>query len=174
MTTTYFNTQVSVIEDLLFGFAMKLTKNRDKAKDLMQETLMRSFESRQRFKMGTHFKSWMTTIMYNSFVSNYRKMRTRNKIMTPVEDVAYLADHKVTEGNAESNLMKGELNEILLTVDVKYRKAFLMFHNGYQYDEISTEMNIPIGTVKSRIFYARKQLKEKIQIKYQTDLILRA
>ena len=174
MTTSYFNTQVTIIEDLLFGFAMKLTKNKDNAKDLMQETLMRGFENRERFTLGTHFKSWMTTIMYNSFVNEYRKRKTRNKIMTPVEDVVFLSDHKITEGNAESNLMREELKEILQTVDLKYRKAFMMHFNGYQYDEISTAMEVPIGTVKSRIFYARKQLKEKINAKYQTEYLLSA
>ncbi|MFT5166383.1 MAG: RNA polymerase sigma factor (sigma-70 family) [Saprospiraceae bacterium] len=172
MTRTYFNDQISVIETLLFGFAMKLTKNRENAKDLMQETLMRGFENRDHFKIGTHFKSWMTTIMYNSFVNHYRKAKTRNKIMTPVEEVVHLADRKVTEGNAESKLMQEELNNILKTVDLKFRKAFLMFFKGYQYDEISEKMNVPIGTIKSRIFYARKQLKKRIQAKYQTAYLM--
>tara|TARA_R110002095_G_scaffold179358_1_gene156823 strand:- start:39 stop:566 length:528 start_codon:yes stop_codon:yes gene_type:complete len=168
MTANYFNNQVDKIEDLLFGFAMKLTRNRDNAKDLMQETLMRGFEKRDRFQIGTHFKSWMTTIMYNSFVNHYRKMKTRNRVEKPVEDIIHLQDLKVVNGNGESNLLKAELNNIIDSVDYKYRHAFMMHFKGYQYDEISEEMNIPIGTVKSRIFYARKQMKQRIQERYQT------
>jgi len=69
MTTAKYNAEVYKIEPLLTGFAMKLTRNKENAKDLMQETLMRSFASRERFKEGTNFKAWVTTIMYNSYIN---------------------------------------------------------------------------------------------------------
>ena len=171
MTTTYFKNQVDKIEDLLFGFAMKLTKNREEAKDLMQETLMRGFENRHRFKIGTYFKSWMTTIMYNSYINHYRKRKTRNKVEQPVDNIVFLEDRKVTEGQGEQLILRKELKEIMDSLDKKYRKPFLMHFKGYQYDEISVEMDLPIGTVKSRIFYARQQLKTMINAKYGSSLI---
>ena len=70
MTTTEFNNHVNKIESLLFGFAMRLTRNKENARDLMQETLMRCFDKRDRFRPGTNFKSWMTTVMYNSYINH--------------------------------------------------------------------------------------------------------
>ncbi len=169
MTSLYFTNQVEKIEDLLFGFAMKLTKNRESAKDLLQETFRRSFENRKRFKIGTHFKSWMTTIMYNSFINHYRKMKTRNRVEQPVEDIVFLEDRKVTDGRGDLNILRDELKNILENLELKYRKPFLMYFKGFQYDEISKEMNLPIGTVKSRIFYARKKLKRMIKSHYGAE-----
>lgn len=173
MTTFHFNNKVNQIEDLLFGFAMKLTRNRENAKDLMQETLMRAYEHRDRFKIGTHFKSWMTTIMYNSFINHYRKMKTRRRVEQPVDDIVYLEDRNVTAGMAENNILRKELNTILDRLDDKFKKPFLMHFKGFQYDEIAEEMDLPIGTIKSRIFYARKQLKQMVKARYG-DTLLRA
>jgi RNA polymerase sigma-70 factor (ECF subfamily) len=174
MTNLYFKTQVDKIEDLLFGFAMKLTKNRENAKDLMQETLMRGFQARDRFKIGTHFKSWMTTIMYNSFINHYRKQKTRNRVEQPVEDIVHLSNKATTEGSGEQIILREELDRILNQLDLKYKKPFLMFFKGFQYDEIAEDMELPIGTVKSRIFYARKQLKAMIVDQYGTENLRRA
>ncbi len=174
MTSVYFKNQVDQIEDLLFGFAMKLTKNRENAKDLMQETLMRGFQARERFKIGTHFKSWMTTIMYNSYINHYRKRKTRNRVEQPIEDIVHLSNKPTTEGNGEQVVLRRELNGIMNQLDLKYKKPFLMFFQGFQYDEIAADMDLPIGTVKSRIFYARKQLKQMIIKQYGDDTLRRA
>ena len=174
MTSPYFNDQVNKIENLLFGFAMKLTRNRENARDLMQETLMRGFQAKDRFKIGTHFKSWMTTIMYNSYINQYRKRKTRNRIEQPVEDIVSLSHHLTTEGSGEQNILKQELSDILDRVDEKYRIPFMMHFKGYQYNEIASELNVPIGTIKSRIFYARKKLKAMIIQQYGDDQLRRA
>ena len=174
MSNKYFIEKIEKIEDLLFGFAMKLTKNRENAKDLMQETLRRAYENRVRYRIGTHFKSWLTTIMYNTFVNDYRKRKTRNKVEQPVEDIVFLEDRKTTEGRGDRNILRKELNDILQEIDGKYSKPFLMFFKGYHYDEISDQMDLPIGTVKSRIFYARKKLKEIIKSYYGAENLLRA
>ena len=174
MTALQFNNQLEKIEDLLFGFAMKLTRNRDNAKDLMQETLMRSFDKRDRFKNGTNFKAWMTTIMYNSYVNHYRKRKTRNRVETPIEDCGLAISNKPAVERVQSVIMLDELKKMINALSDDYKTPFLMFFRGYHYDEIAETMDIPMGTVKSRIFYARKKLQEAVSIRYGTENPLRA
>ncbi len=171
MTITEFNSNYKSIENLLTGFAMKLTKNRNRADDLMQETVMRAYKNRDRFRDGTNFKAWVTTIMRNSFINDYRKQKTRNRVEQPVEDVINLASSAIRKEEASSNIMMGELNNIVSSLSDTYRIPFTMFYRGYAYLEIAEEMKLPIGTVKSRIFFARKQLKEKVESRYGNNVL---
>lgn len=171
MTVTEFNTRFDNLESLLFGFAMKLTKNRDRSRDLMQETTLRAFKNKDRFREGTNFKAWITTIMRNSFINEYRKQRTRNKAEQPVEDILHLANEAVVGEEASSSIMMKELSSIVAELSDTYRVPFTMFYNGYQYSEIATQMGLPIGTVKSRIFFARKELKAAVTDKYGDNVM---
>lgn len=166
MTPIEFNSQYHKLEDLLFAFAMKLTRNYDNAKDLMQETVANAYANRHRFKMGTNFKAWMTTIMRNAFINNYRKIRKRNQIEQPIEDVAYAVESKTINQKADSVIMMKELKKILNSLKDDHRIPFWMYYQGYQYNEIAEHLDLPIGTVKSRIFFARKKLKNKINANY--------
>jgi RNA polymerase sigma-70 factor (ECF subfamily) len=171
MTVTEFNSKYETIENLLIGFAMKLTKNRNRANDLMQETVMRAYKNRDRFRDGTNFKAWVTTIMRNSFINDYRKQKTRNRVEQPVEDVINLASSAIKKEEASSNIMMEELNTIVDSLSDTYRVPFMMFYEGFSYLEIAEKMNLPIGTVKSRIFFARKQLKAKVEARYGNNVL---
>lgn len=102
MNALEFNTSFAKVHDLLFSFAMKLTRNKEDAKDLMQETTMLAFANLHRFEPGTHFKSWVSTIMRNSFINHYRKMKTRNKVEQPIEDFLYAVENKMVTDTAYS------------------------------------------------------------------------
>jgi RNA polymerase sigma-70 factor (ECF subfamily) len=167
MTAVEFNSQYDQLEDLLFAFAMKLTRNYDNAKDLMQETVANAYANRDRFKMGTNFKAWMTTIMRNAFINNYRKVRKRNQIEQPIEDVAFAVESKTVNQKADSVIMMKELKKMLSSLKDDHRIPFWMYYQGYQYNEIAGHLDLPIGTVKSRIFFARKKLKKKINDHYE-------
>lgn len=171
MSTLEFNIAIDKLHDLLFAFAMKLTRNREDAKDLMQETTMLAYASLHRFEPGTYFKSWVSTIMRNSFINNYRKMKTRNRVEKPIEDFIYAVENKAVSNQAGSMIMQKELTAILDSLADDYKIPFLMFFQGYHYGEIAEHMNMPVGTVKSRIFYARKQLKEMIGQQYGTNAL---
>jgi RNA polymerase sigma factor (sigma-70 family) len=86
MTTKDFNTELTKLNGLFFGNAMRLTGNKHNAKDLMQETIMRAFASCHKFTEGTNFKAWVYTIMHNCFINDYRKRRLRSHVVELMED----------------------------------------------------------------------------------------
>jgi len=174
MTTAKYNAEVYKIEPLLTGFAMKLTRNKENAKDLMQETLMRSFASRERFKEGTNFKAWVTTIMYNSYINYYRRAKTKNAVIKPIEDLSYLPGNTSTEMNGEKIILLKELKGMVNNLSDLYKIPFEMFTEGYHYNEIAEKMNLPMGTVKSRIFYARKKLSGMVSSRYDVSSLMAA
>ncbi len=166
MTAREFNLKLKEIKSLLFGFAMKLTKNHDKANDLMQETIYKGFKNKKSFTTNTNFKAWMTTIMRNAFINQYRKNKTRWKVETPLEDVRYLAADKPAPDNVESVLMLNELKKMIQQLPQEQMDFFLSFYKGFSYKEIAAEHQVPIGTVKSRIYFARQKLQSMARAKY--------
>lgn len=175
MTTLKFNHNLAQIQSLLFAFAMKLTNNnREDANDLYQETVMRAFASKERFEEGTNFKAWVTTIMRNCYINEYRKRRTRNQMEQPLEDSQEVAVRQAVRNDAGTIIMMKELHVMLNNMDDAHRIPFEMFFNGYEYQEISEQLDLPMGTVKSRIFFARKKMKDMIQGSYGMEYFRRA
>lgn len=174
MNTIEFEHHLSPLKDLLFAFALKLTRNQEEAKDLMQETLTRAYSNIHRFNVGTNFKAWMSTIMRNTFINNYRRKRTRNQTEQPIENLSFALSHHKISNQANSNLMMLELNEMIEKLPDDNRLPFLMFYNGFHYDEIAEKMEVPLGTIKSRIFFARKKLKSMIVRQYGSTDFRRA
>lgn len=167
MSTLEFSTEFNSLKNILFSFAMKLTKNREDAKDLMQETAMRAFRHRDKFTMGTNFKSWCSTIMRNTFINQYRKKKLRRNVNEPIESFLFAVENKnVIPNRGEMNIRMKEYKGIFGEIGDIYSIPFLMFYRGYEYKEIAEYLEIPIGTVKSRIFLARKKLKGKINARY--------
>lgn len=168
MTVENFQVEFAQIESKLFGFAIKLTKNRESARDLMQDTYLRSIIGIGGFRDGTNIKAWVSTIMRNSFINDYRKNRTRKKYEQPVEDMNELSN-KASDFDASSNVLAAELKAIVFELSDKYRIPFVMFYEGWSYVEIAETLQMPIGTVKSRIFGARNLLKKAVLSRYQEN-----
>ena len=167
MTTLEFSKEFNALENILFSFALKLTKNREDAKDLMQETALRAYRHRGKFTIGTNFKSWVSTIMRNTFINQYRKAKLRRNVNEPVESFLYAVENKNALPNqGEINIRMQEYSRIFSDIGDLYSIPFLMFFRGYEYKEIAYYLDIPIGTVKSRIFLARKKLRERISQRY--------
>ena len=164
MSTADFSNKLTQFEQFLFNFAMRLTQNTEKAKDLVQDTSLRAFRYRDKFQVGTNFKGWIATIMRNTFINNYRKEQRRRVVSEPVEDFAYGLESKVIASReAEINLRLEELGKMFDQIGKLYSVPFLMHYRGYEYQEIAAHFNVPIGTVKSRIHTARKKMKKLIQ-----------
>jgi RNA polymerase sigma-70 factor, ECF subfamily len=167
MTSMEFNTKLSGLQMLLHSFAYNLTKNVEDAKDLYQETAFRALYNRDKFQPGTNFKAWMFTIMKNIFINNYRKKVKANTVLDNTDNQFLLnsASH-ATSNSAEGGIMMKELDIMLESLDESIKVPFLMHHDGFKYQEIADELELPLGTVKSRIFFARKELKDKIMSNY--------
>lgn len=171
MSTLQFMQEFSSFQTKLFAFAIKLTRNKEDAKDLIQETAMRAYSNRDKFKPGTNFKGWVTTIMRNTFINNYRREKKRKTVNEPLDTFLFAIENTQTVSNgAYSRLTMQELNGLFDEIGENYRVPFLMFFKGYHYDEIAEHMDIPMGTVKSRIFFARKKLKALINDLYTINL----
>ena len=170
ITKSEFLKQYDNLSDLLFGFAMRLTRNSIDASDLLQETFYKAYKNKDHFKSGTNFKAWMTTIMYNSYVNRYRKQKTRSRVSVALEDLPLSPASSKADASPDSQIMLKDLWNIVNSLSDTYKVPFMMSYEGYQYNEISKHLNIPMGTVKSRINYARKLLKEKIIQNYSISL----
>ena len=167
MTPMEFNTKLNTLTTLLHSFAYNLTKNVEDAKDLYQETAYRALFNRDKFQPDTNFKAWMFTIMKNIFINNYRKKVKSNTILDTTDNQYYLnSGSHATTNAAEGGIMLKELNSMVSSLDDSIRVPFLMHFEGFKYEEIADELELPLGTVKSRIFFARKELKDKILSNY--------
>ena len=167
MSGIEFNTRLDQMSVMLNSFAYNLTKNMEDAKDLYQETAYRAITNREKFLPGTNFKAWMFTIMKNIFINNYRKKVKANTIFDATDNQYFInSSATLIRNEGESNIMMEELNGMLDSLDKSIQIPFIMHYEGYKYQEIADELNLPLGTVKSRIFFAGKELKEKINKRY--------
>lgn len=171
MTSMEFNSKLTGLHNLLHAFAYNLTKNVEDAKDLYQETTYRALFNREKFQPDTNFKAWMFTIMKNIFINNYRKKVKANTVIDTTENQFYLnSGSHATANSAEGDILLKELNALVDSLDNSIKVPFLMHHEGFKYQEIADELQLPLGTVKSRIFFARKELKDKILANYGFSL----
>lgn len=171
MSTIEFNTQLDYLTESLNAFAYSLTKNSEDAKDLYQETAFRAINNRDKFRPETNFKAWTFTIMKNIFINNYRKKVKSNTILDSTDNSFFIDSGSSVSNNGDRNILMDELNKMIADLDDSIRIPFLMHHQGFKYNEIADQFNLPLGTVKSRIFFARRELKEKIK-KYYGDFSL--
>lgn len=152
----YYRNNLSALEN----FAKKLTKNQVEAEELVQETAIKAFRGMHTFKPGNSFKSWAFTILKNTFITKYNRKRKRGIVNIQVEDMSYaIQNSRAISNDAVSKLRVNEIKGCIKKLSVKSRKPFEMHIQGFQYNEIATSLNIPIGTVKSRINFARTKLR---------------
>lgn len=167
MSTVEFYGKIDTITGSLNSFAYNLTKSTEDAQDLFQETAFRALTNKEKFRPGTNFKAWMFTIMKNIFINNYRKKVKANTIVDSTENLFYLNSGKnVIQNLAGSNMMMQELERMIDNLDESIKVPFVMHYEGFKYQEIAEKLDLPLGTVKSRIFFARKALKTSIIASY--------
>ena len=170
MSQLEFQDKLNQMESILNSFAYNLTKNVEDAKDLFQETAYRAITNMDKFRPGTNFKAWLFTIMKNIFINNYRKKTKAHTIMDSTENLFYInSGDSVISNGAESSIMFKELQKMIEKLDKSIKVPFMMHYQGYKYQEIAEYLGLPLGTVKSRIFFARKELKRSIEQHYGTS-----
>lgn len=148
----------------MYNFALSLTADTTKAEDLLQDTSLKVLNNKKMYRENTNFKGWVFTVMRNLFINDYhRTVRTRD-IFDANADITYLGAHSDSEGlsTPDRALSLTEINQAINDLEDEYRSPFSMYLEGYKYKEIAQTMDLPIGTVKSRIYFARKKLQESL------------
>ena len=144
-------------------YALQLTRNTDDADDLVQETMLKAFTYRNKFSEGTNLKGWLYTIMKNSFINNYRRMMKRKTFIDTTDNLFYLDSSTSTaENQGENNFILKDVARAMEKLPADLQKTFSMNLKGFKYHEIADILGIPIGTVKTRIFVARRQLRKRL------------
>ena len=149
------------LQSNMFNFALSLTTNKEEAKDLAQETTLKALSNFDKYYDNLNFKGWVFTIMHNIFVNNYRRA-VRSQTVIDQTDNLYLLNLSQDSGfdTPDGAYTYSEITNVLDGFTDEYKVPFTMHVSGYKYEEIAQEMELPLGTVKSRIFFARKRLQE--------------
>jgi len=154
----------------LYNYALKIAANSDDASDLVQETYYKAYKSFHQFENGTNSKAWMFMILKNTFINNYRKLK-REPVKVDYDEIEDIYEkvksNRLDDNNLDldfyNNLLDDELSEALSKLPAKMKDVFLLCDlEGYTYEEIAELVNVPIGTVRSRLHRARKILQEEL------------
>lgn len=163
MTQIQFNNALLGLSDRLHYYALSLTTNSERADDLLQETFLKALTYRNKFRPDTNFKAWMYTIMKNTFINDYRRNVKIKKNFDGASNDFHLNHSKDYAYPApDSFYSTKEINENIDALESEYKVPFTMFLDGYKYKEIADELELPLGTVKSRIFFTRKKLVKSL------------
>ncbi|HAO46642.1 MAG TPA: RNA polymerase sigma factor [Ferruginibacter sp.] len=163
MSTVEFTQALVHNSDYLKPFAMTLTRDSESAKDLIQETLYRALANKEKYLDGTNIKAWLYTIMRNIFINNYRRSVKQQTIFdnTP-NDFLLNYNQFATVNAAEATLSLKNIQQAIHQLPEIFKTPFQLYYEGYKYHEIANLLNEPLGTIKSRIHFARKLLKEQL------------
>jgi len=163
-TTSNFAQNLLGMQSELHRFALKLTADTEEANDLLQETSLKALDNEEKYTPDTNFKGWMYTIMRNIFINNYRKTVRDQTFVDQTENLYHLnlpqdSGFESTEGNYDLK----EIRRIVHSLPKEYRIPFSMYVSGFKYREIAVKLALPIGTVKSRIFFTRQRLQKELK-----------
>ena len=163
MSTIEFDKIIVKNTDYLKPFAITLTRDMETAKDLIQETIYRALANKEKYNAGTNIKAWMYTIMRNIFINNYRRSVKQKVVFDNTPNDFLLDYNQFTIANAaETNLGLKEIKAAVYHLPDIFKKPFQLYYEGYKYHEIAEILTEPLGTIKSRIHFARKLLKQQL------------
>lgn len=155
--------------DALYTFAYHLTYNEEDANDLVQETYMKAYRFIDKYKEGTNAKAWLFKILKNAFINQYRR-KSKQPTKVDYEDIAGYQEGDDDTSYADlreemfQSMMGDEVTNAINALPVDFRVVILLCDiEGFTYEEISKILDIPIGTVRSRLHRARNMLKDKLR-----------
>jgi RNA polymerase sigma-70 factor (ECF subfamily) len=144
------------IQAELLRFAYRFTANKEEANDLLQETSLKILCNENKYKSETNFRAWAYTIMRNIFINEYRKMmRCRTDALN--------FDVYDSSNNTEKICDLKDISHAVNTLPKEYKTPFALYISGFRYHEIAEKLELPLGTIKSRIFYARRELQQNLK-----------
>jgi len=165
-----FSRQLFAVKNSLHRFALFFTRDEDDANDLVQDTMLKAISNSEKFEAGTDLKSWLYRILKNTFINNYQK---NNKLKCFIAENLeraeedFLRNSSINDG--ESKCMLDDIQKILDKLPYQYAYPFIRYFEGYKYHEIAKELDIPLGTVKTRIHCARLFLRQRLKV-YQVEM----
>jgi RNA polymerase sigma-70 factor (ECF subfamily) len=157
-----FNQMLLSNAESLKPFAVTLTHDTETAKDLFQETLYRALANKEKYNVGTNIKAWLYTIMRNIFINNYRR-KSKQQIVLDNSPNDFLLNSISIPNAAIASINMKEIQKAIFELPMIFKKPFLLFYEGFRYCEIADMLHEPLGTIKSRIHFARKLLKAQIE-----------
>ena len=164
MNGIQFQQKLLSLQENMMNFALMLTANRDDAQDLLQDTTLKVLDNQDKFVDNVNFKGWVLTVMRNIFINNYHKIV---RVQTVVDSSADLYNLDVVNDSAFDSPDKAyqikEITKAINGLNDDLKVPFSMFLSGYKYNEIAEKLNVPLGTVKSRIFFARQELQKRLK-----------
>lgn len=154
----------------MYNFAYRLTFDEDDSKDLVQETYLKAYRFIHSFQKGTNAKAWLFRILKNSFINDFRKKSKEPSKVDYQEVESYYNSGDVNKNitsdlriDSLKDMMGDEVSNALNSLDVDFRTVIILCDlEGFKYDEMAKILDIPIGTVRSRLHRARNLLKEKL------------
>lgn len=164
MRTANFAQDLLSVQTELLNFAYKLTADREEANDLLQETSLKALDNEDKYTAETNFKGWIYTIMRTIFINNYRKALRDQTYVDQTDNQFYLNQNIDIEGDStEGSYDLKEMRRIVNALPKEYRIPFSMYVSGFKYREIADKLGLPLGTVKSRIYFTRQKLQEELK-----------
>ena len=164
MKSLSFRKDLIGVQDELLRFAYKLTTDREEANDLLQETSLKALDNEEKYAPDTNFKGWMYTIMRNIFINNYRKVVREQTFVDHTDNLYHLnLPQESGADNTESSYDLKEMHRIVNALPKEYKVPFSMHVSGFKYREIAERLDLPLGTVKSRIYFTRQKLQEELK-----------
>lgn len=154
--------------DALYGLALRLAGGDEpRAEDLVQEAVLKAYRAWDRFEAGTNCRAWLMTILRNTFINQFRQQKARPSPVEfdqvaerPSSDTLYDAD---PEGRIFDRMIDDQVIAAIDALPDEFRVAVVLSDlEGLSYQEVAELMGIPVGTVKSRLFRARKRLQERL------------
>lgn len=162
-TKDSFKERLVGLQGNLLSFAYQLTSDKEEAQDLLQDTTLKALDNEGKYVENTNFKGWIFTIMRNIFINNYRQQVRQATVVDKTEDLYHLNICQESGLNTpEGSYAVKEISQAVSEFTDDYRVPFNMYVAGYKYNEIAEHLGLPLGTVKSRIFFARKRLRAQL------------
>ena len=161
MSDQEFYTQLVQYSQQLEGHAYKLTSNKEESKDLIQETVYKALRNKSKFQVNTNLSAWLYTIMKNTYINQYKRNKRVEEENEYVRDRYFSKESFRNHSSPISHMQHKHLKRMINELDQIYKVPFKRYFAGFKYKEIAEELNIPIGTVKNRIFQAPRTAQGK-------------
>lgn len=163
MSAVDFNDKIAGLSSTLKTFTYRFTSNREESRDLVQDTILKALTYRNKFRNDTNLKGWLFTIMRNTYINSYRKNQREKTTHDTSKDLYTLnVEDEHTFNRPHESVEFKEVWREMNSIKEDLLIPFKMYTTGYKYHEIAQQLNIPIGTVKNRIFHARKEIQKKL------------